>query len=69
MTTQNIRSAAKVLSDFLEEQAKDEELDGASVSAIIKLRDEGKLTRTNLLRQLEAVRNTAFKGDGPQEDG
>ena len=68
MTTENIRSAAKVLSDFLEEQAKDEELDNPSVSAITKLRDEGKLTRINLLRHLEVARNSALKGDAPQED-
>lgn len=69
MPIENIRSATKVLSDFLEEQAKDEDLDRATVSVITKLRDEGKLTRTNLLRQLEAARNSALKGDAPQEDG
>lgn len=66
MTTENIRSASKVLSDFLDEQAKDQELDQASISAIAKLRSEGKLTKTNLLRQLEEAQKTVLKGDDTQ---
>lgn len=69
MTTEDIRSAAKVISDFLDEQAKDEDLDQVSVSLIAKLRGEGKLTRTNLLRQLEEARKAALKGDTTQEEG
>ncbi|WP_424958754.1 hypothetical protein [Hyphomicrobium sp. 1Nfss2.1] len=69
MTTENIRSAAKVLSDFLDEQSKDEHLEQSSVSAIIELRSKGKLTRTNLLRQLEDARSRVLKGDIQQDKG
>ena len=61
MTTKNIKSASIVLSDFLDEQAKDENLDAASVSAIVSLRKERKLTKINLLRQLEEARKTKLK--------
>lgn len=69
MTTENIQSAAKVLSDFLDKLSNDEGLDQASVSAITKLRGDGKLTRTNLLRQLEEARKTVLKGDAQQDEG
>ncbi len=69
MTTENIRSADKVISDFLEEQAKDEDMDQTSVSTITKLRGEGKLTRTNLLRQLEEARKAVLKSDPVMEGG
>lgn len=69
MTTENIRSAARVLSDFLDEQSKDEGLEQASVSAITELRSKGKLTRTNLLRQLEEARKAVLNGDAPQDKG
>ncbi|MCY6380235.1 hypothetical protein [Hoeflea prorocentri] len=68
MTTEKIRSASEVLSDFIDDQAKDEALDQASVSAISKLRGESKLTRTNLLRQLEGARRAVLKGDCPQQE-
>ena len=63
MTTQNIKSATSVLSDFLDDQAKDKDLDKASVSTIASLHAEGKLTKTNLLRQLEKARKAKPKGD------
>lgn len=63
MTTKNIKSASTVLTDFLDEQTKDEDLDAASVSAMVSLRKEGKLTKTNLLRQLEEARKAKLKGD------
>jgi len=69
VTTENIRSAAKVLSDFLDEQSKDKGLEQASVSAITELRSKGKLTRTNLLRQLEEARKAVLNGDAPQDKG
>ena len=69
MTTENIRSAGKVVSDFLDEQATNEELDQNSVSAVAELRDEGKLTRTNLLRKLEEARRAVLKGNAMQDEG
>ena len=63
MATGNIKSASTVLTDFLDEQAQDEELDAASVSVIASLRKGGKLTKTNLLRQLEEARRVKLKGD------
>lgn len=61
MTTGKIKSASEVLTDFLREQAKDEGLDSATVSAISDLQGEGKLTKTNLLRRLEDVRKSKVK--------
>ena len=68
MTTENIKSASTVLMDFLDEQAKDEELDPASVFAIVSLRKEGKLTKANLLRQLEEARKAKSKNYMPAGD-
>ncbi|CAN1724751.1 protein of unknown function [Hyphomicrobium sp. 1Nfss2.1] len=39
------------------------------MSAIIELRSKGKLTRTNLLRQLEDARSRVLKGDIQQDKG
>ena len=69
MTTKNILSAAEVISAFLDEQSQDKDLEQASVSAITKLRSKGKLTRTNLLRQLEEDRKAVLKGDAQQDKG
>lgn len=44
-------------------------MDQTSVCAITKLRAEGKLTRTNLLRQLEEARKAFLKSDPTLEDG
>lgn len=63
MATENIKSASTVLTDFLDEQAKDEDLDAASVSVIVSLRKEGKLSKINLLRQLEEARKAKLKDD------
>ena len=63
MNTESLRSATKVLTDFLNEQSEDEDLDASSVSAIVSLRKEGKLTKTNLLRQLEEARKAQLKDD------
>ena len=68
MTTENIKSASTVLTDFLDEQAKDEDLDAPSVSAIVSMRKEGKLSKTNLLRQLEQARKAKFKDYTSAED-
>jgi hypothetical protein len=45
---------------FLDRQAKNEELHPETLKAISKLRDEGKLTKTNLLRGLEVIRTSAI---------
>ena len=63
VTTQNIKPATKVLFDFLDDQVKDKDLDEATALAIATLHADGKLTKTNLLRQLEEVRKAEFKGD------
>jgi len=63
VTIKKIKSAREVLTDFLDEQAQDERLDAATLSAIRELRAEGKLTKINLLRRLEEARNKALKDD------
>jgi hypothetical protein len=63
VTTENLKSASTVLTEFLSEQSNDEALDVASVSAIVSLRKENKLTKTNLLRQLEEARTAELKDD------
>ena len=69
MTTQKIKSASQVLDEFLSEQAQDAELDSGTVETIRKLRGEGKLTKTNLLRRLEAARTTALQQDETSQEG
>lgn len=63
MTTEKAKSASTVLTDFLVEQAKDEDLDLASLSTILSLRKEGKLTKINLLRHLEEARKAKLKDE------
>ncbi|MBK5924776.1 hypothetical protein CCR90_13560 [Rhodovulum sulfidophilum] len=67
MINKKIPTAAEVVSTFLIEQAKDEDLDPDTVRTVAKLRDEGKLTKTNLLRQLEALREATT--DDPATEG
>ena len=69
MATENIKSAGEVLTDFLEKQASDDELDQTSVLAITQLRGDGKLTRTNLLRKLDETRKAAMKAGSASEEG
>lgn len=59
MTNEKIKAAAEVVTDFLEERAKDEDLDLGTVKTVGALRHEGKLTKVNLLRQLEVLRKAA----------
>lgn len=59
MTNEKIKAAAEVVTEFLDEQLKNENLDTAAVEAVRALRAEGKLTKVNLLRQLEALRKAA----------
>lgn len=69
MATENIKSAGEVLTDFLEKQAGDDELDQTSVLAIKQLRGDGKLTRTNLLRKLDEARKAAMKAGSATKEG
>lgn len=68
MTIEKIQSAREVLNAFMDAQAKDERLDLATVAVIAGLRDDGRLTRTNLLRKLDEARKAALKG-GEMQDG
>lgn len=61
MATEKNKSASDVLTDFLGEQADDESLDAATALAIHDLLSEGKLTKTNLLQQLEKARSKTLK--------
>lgn len=65
MTSEKIKTANQVLTRFLSDGAKDDALDGATISAIVNLREEGKLTRINLLRRLEEARNAALDVEAP----
>lgn len=69
MATEKIRSATEVLTDFVKEQAGDDELDQTSISAISQLRTDGKLTRTNLLRKLDEARKASMKAGSTPEEG
>lgn len=71
MTTNKVRSAKEVIDSFLEEKSQDEALDAATVSAIRDLRSQAKLTKTSLLRRLEAERKTALRASQGvvEEDG
>ena len=67
MTNRKIKTATEVVTEFLEEQENDQSLDPETVKTVGKLRDEGKLTKTNLLRQLEILRKTAI--NTPENEG
>ncbi|KUJ77753.1 hypothetical protein [Ruegeria profundi] len=60
MTNEKIKTATEVVTGFINEQAKDEDLDPDTVKSVGALRDEGKLTKVNLLRQLEVLRKAAI---------
>ncbi|UWQ09681.1 hypothetical protein [Aliiroseovarius crassostreae] len=67
MTNEKIKTAAEVVTGFLDDQAKDEDLDPSTVKTVGALRDEGKLTKVNLLRQLEVLRKAAI--NVPADEG
>lgn len=69
MTIEKIQSAREVLNAFMVEQAQDESLDLATVAVITGLRNDDRLTRTNLLRKLDEARKAALKGDEMQDGG
>jgi len=73
MEHEDIKSASQVVADFIEEQAQKPERDTATISAVSTLRSDGKLTKTNLMRQLEAARKAGSSagpasGDGKSDD-
>lgn len=61
MANEKIKNATEVVTNFLDAQMKDENLDLGTVKAVKGLRDDGKLTKTNLVRQLETLRNAVIK--------
>ena len=68
MAGKTIRSADEVVTAFLDRMAQDQDLEPKTVAAVKALRDEGKLTKTNLLRKLEADRaSVALPGSREQE--
>lgn len=69
MATEKIQSASEVLDTFMGEQAQDESLDQATIAVIAGLRDDDKLTRTNLLRRLDEARKAALKDGDRQREG
>lgn len=69
MTIEKIQSAREVLNAFMDAQGQDESLDLATVAVIADLRDDDRLTRTNLLRKLDEARKAALKGGELQDGG
>ncbi len=63
MTTENIKTASEVITEFLDTQAKDESLDTDTVAAVSKLRKDDDLSKVKLLRKLEEARKAALKAD------
>ncbi|KAB2710625.1 hypothetical protein F9K88_11540 [Brucella intermedia] len=63
MTTENIKTAAKVIFDFLENQVNDESLDAKTVAAVNTLWNGDDLSKVKLLRNLEDARKDALKAD------
>lgn len=73
MTTENIKTAAKVIFDFLENQVNDESLDAKTVAAVSTLWNSDDLSKVKLLRNLEDARKAALKagvayGEGVDHD-
>lgn len=69
MAIEKIQSASEVLDTFMGEQAQDGGLDQATIAVIAALRDDDKLTRTNLLRKLDEARKAALKDNDWQREG
>lgn len=68
MADKKIKSADEVVTAFLDRMAQDPDLEPKTVAAVKALRDGGKLTKTSLLRKLEADRpSVAFSGAGEQD--
>lgn len=63
MTTENIKTASEVITEFLDTQAKDESLDADTVAAVSALRKDDDLSKVKLLRKLEEARKAALTAD------
>jgi hypothetical protein len=63
LTTENIKTVSKVITEFIGSQAKDESLDADTVAAVNTLRKDGDLSKVKLLRKLEEARKAALKVD------
>ena len=69
MPNQNIKSAGQVVIDFLDSLSEKPDLDAETVIEIKTLRAEGKLTKTTLLRSLEANRAIGASLQTPPQKG
>jgi len=61
LTTENIKTATEVISDFLEIQVTDGSLDAETVIAVSTLWNGDDLSKVKLLRKLEDARSAALK--------
>jgi hypothetical protein len=61
LTTENIKTASEVITEFLDTQAKDESLDTDTVAAVGTLWKDDDLSKVKLLRKLEEARKAALK--------
>ncbi|QDZ00238.1 hypothetical protein FQ775_07530 [Nitratireductor mangrovi] len=68
MIGDNIRSADEVVTAFIDQMAQSPDLEPKTVAAVKALRDEGKLTKTNLLRSLEADRASVAPSGTDKQD-
>ena len=69
MAIDEIKSASEVLDTFMGEQAQDGSLDQATIAMIAGLRDDNKLTRTNLLRKLDDARKVLLEDADMNREG
>jgi hypothetical protein len=63
LATENIKTAAEVIAEFLDAQSKEKALDACTVAAVITLRKDDDLSKIKLLRKLEEARKTALTAD------
>lgn len=61
MTTENIKTAVTVITEFLESQVNEESLDAETVTAVSTLWNGDDLSKVKLLRNLEDARKAALK--------
>lgn len=63
MATENVKTAADVITEFLDNHAKDESLDADTVLAVSTLWKDDDLSKVKLLRKLEEARKAALEAD------
>jgi hypothetical protein len=63
MSEHDIKSAQEVISDFVKSLSDDASLDAETVAVITDLYGEDKLSKTNLLRELESRRSATLVPD------